>query len=190
MIYQRNAKCRLFVDFDGTVSDSITNLSRMYNEEFKNHPDFVPAVPENGWSWGLMEICPLKQKQLMDYFKSEDFFKNIVFFPDALPVLYQLNLNYEVYICTIGVPENLEWKTKYFRMYLPQFKYILINNEDCTMNKDMVNMSEGLFMDDSLANLNSSNAQWKFVYGKELQFNENAPYPRLANWAEVKKALL
>ena len=55
-------------------------------------------------------------------------------------------------------------------------------------DKSCVDMSGGIFIDDKLSNLDTSNAKEKIVFGKEYPWNTgNTKYTRVMNWMDALK---
>lgn len=55
-------------------------------------------------------------------------------------------------------------------------------------DKSCVDMSGGIFIDDKLSNLDTSNAKEKILFGKEYPWNkDNTKYTRVMNWMHLIK---
>jgi 5'(3')-deoxyribonucleotidase len=113
--------------------------------------------------------------------------------PNAKEVLKELNNKYNIIICSIGTNMNLSRKAKWINQYLPFIKNcILINNGNSLMDKSIVNMKDGILIDDVGSNLISSNAKYKICFGKIFPWNAELPqdYIRIADWKDIENYLL
>jgi 5'(3')-deoxyribonucleotidase len=186
-------KRKLFLDFDSTITDSISSFCKCYNFVYKDHPDFKPAIPELVQQWDLKDQCSLIPNPEF-IFADPYFFEHLEFMDEnTYDVLKELNKKYEIIIVSIGTPMNLSYKSIYLKDNLPFIKnYVLINNGNCEMNKEIVRMNYGgaVFVDDVLSNLVKSDCPTKYIYGKEYEWNKGGKYPRLKNWSEVYGALI
>ena len=182
-------KIKLFLDFDSTIVDSVGAYVRTYNQIFKNHPDFKMGNT-NVKQYNMKDQCPLIEYP-NDIFSSKNFFNNLKFInKNTLDILNILSLKFDIRICTIGTPNNISLKTKWISDKIPFIKqfYLLCNNfEDkkCIMDKSIIDMSGGIFIDDIFENLDSSNAEYKFIFGKEYPWSTTNKYGRLLNWESV-----
>ena len=57
-------------------------------------------------------------------------------------------------------------------------------------DKSEIDMTDGIFIDDSYNNLITSNATEKICFGDVYSWNEKWNGKRLANWMDIKKHLL
>ncbi|MCK9331017.1 MAG: hypothetical protein M0Q94_14170 [Candidatus Cloacimonetes bacterium] len=186
-------KPKFFVDFDCTITDSIKAFSDTYNYRYRYHPEFKPADPNKIQRYNFEDICPLV-KNALNIFEDELFFKYLKFINDnTYEVLRKLNEKYQLIICSIGTPENAAYKALYLKDKLPFIKdYILITNQNCKMDKGIVNMKDAIFMDDIPSNLISSSAKNKILFGKIYPWNKEGlnKYEHCLNWSEVEERYL
>lgn len=111
--------------------------------------------------------------------------------PNAKEVIEELVNKYEIYIVTIGTINNLVFKARWIERNLPFIKnLILIRNDGVQMNKSIINMQDGIFIDDVETNLKSTNASVKYCFGKIYEWNKEWNGNRLLNWNEIKNTLL
>ena len=52
-------KAKMFIDYDGTLIDSLSPFCAVYNELFINYYDFIPADPDKVTTWTAQEQIPL-----------------------------------------------------------------------------------------------------------------------------------
>jgi len=183
-------KQNLFVDMDNTIIDTTTAFCKTYNYMYKYEPNFKMANPEESKRWDFKDVCTLIDSS-EEIFNSEHFFRVVMSFPNATKILGQLKQKYKIIIVSIGGWKNIAYKSLYIKFELPFIDdAILIHNQDCAMNKSLVNMEDGIFIDDVKGNLDSSNAKLKICYGKKYDWNKDWKGVRCGNWQEVSNLLL
>ncbi len=188
-------KGKLFLDFDGTIIDTISSFCLVYNELYCNHPQFKTAEADKVNVYNFSDQCPLVTN-VLEIFEHELFFKFAELINhNTYEILEKLNTKYQLIICSIGTPMNISRKALYLEKKLPFIKdYILISNPTCKMNKSIVQMQGAKFLDDIPSNLISANCKEedKYLFGKRYPWNNqnlwNGNWVR--DWSEVEKRLL
>lgn len=184
-------KEKLFVDFDSTITDSITAYCRLYTYLYADKPGFKIPIPSKTNCWDFQDTCPMAKDNVEDMFSMKEFFQFLDFMPDAREAILKLKREYEIYICTIGTPYNLYYKINWLQLKLPEIdNLILIANGDCSMHKETVNMENAIFLDDNSSCLFSSNAKLKLCFGAIKKWNEDWDLIRLTDWKKVEHFLL
>lgn len=184
---------KLFVDVDGTLTNSIEAFCYTYNHIYQYHNNFKPANWIKVNKWDFSDQCPLLKnaEDVENIFSSKIFFKRLQFMPNAKEVLYELNKKYEIIIVSIGTPLNVARKSIWLYQHLGFVKdVILITNKGTKMDKSCIDMKDGILIDDHIHNLISSNAKTKICFGKEYEWNKDFQGIRAKNWLEVKEMLL
>jgi 5'(3')-deoxyribonucleotidase len=186
-------KPKFFVDFDLTIVDSIKQICKIYNILYQNHPEFKPADPNKIQQYNFKDVCPLL-KTALDMFEHELFFKDLEFINhNTYEVLERLNNKYQLIVVSVGTPLNLAQKSDWLNDKLPFIKdYILLYNNGCKMDKSVVNMKGkgNIFLDDIPSNLESTNCENKYLFGKIYSWNLESQYDRCLTWNEVEKRFL
>jgi len=181
---------KLFIDFDGTIISSISTYCKTYNHLFRNELNFKEANPKLVKQYNMKDECPLVDSPLY-IFNQPYFFKHIEFMPDAEEVIKQLCKKYLTIICSIGTYENIALKSKFIQENMFYINdAVLIINQGCEMNKQIVNMGNSIFLDDVESNLYSTNAKTKILFGETYDWNKNWTGNRCLNWLEVANRLL
>jgi 5'(3')-deoxyribonucleotidase len=189
-------KPKLFLDMDNTLTNSTKAFCESYNYIYKYHKDFKPAQWRLVKKWNFEDQC----KNLNSHSDVLEIFENPIFFKflklinhNTYEVVRELNEKYQIIVISIGTPKNLSLKSLYLNDTLPFIKdYILLNNENCEMNKSIIQMNypNSIFIEDVTTNLDSSNAQNKYIFGEEYPWSQTNGYKRLWNWTEVAEKLL
>jgi hypothetical protein len=60
-------------------------------------------------------------------------------------------------------------------------------DRDCKLDKSLVNMQNSIFIDDMPQNLESSNAKYKILFGREYEWNkgDNRQHIKCLDWDRV-----
>lgn len=188
-------KRKLFIDYDGTIIDTIDAFCSVYNELYCNHPYFKTAESDLVNQYNMKDQCPLVDN-VLDIFQHELFFKFARLINDnTYEVLVDLSKKYQLIICSIGTPRNIAYKACWLEKKLPFIKdYVLISNPNCYMNKSIVNMEDSIFLDDIPSNLISSNCNEKdkYLFGKRYPWNDESLWNSkwCSDWNEVGDRLL
>lgn len=184
-------KQNLFIDFDGTIVNSIKAYCDTYIHYYKNIPWYKEPFAHLVNKWDLSDQCPLAKDHVENIFGDSYFFEVLNFMPKAYEIIKILNDKYNIHIVTIGNTDNLAFKNRWIEKNLSFIKnVILIKNEGIQMNKSMINMEGGIFIDDVNTNLVSTNADMKICFGKEYEWNAQWKGLRCSDWIEVYKKLI
>jgi len=187
------SKPKFFADFDNTIVNSTKQYCKVYNTIYKYYPSFVKADYTKIQQYNMKDQCPLVY-DLLEIFQHELFFRDLEFINDnTYEVLEKLSKKYQLIVASIGTPINIARKALFLGEKLSFIKdYVLICNDGCKMQKDIVNMSgEGnIFLDDVSSNLYSSNAENKVLFGKRYEWNMDWDKDWVLNWSVIKNRFL
>lgn len=192
------SKTKLFLDFDNTIVDTIAAVVSLYNEDYSSHDGFVSINPKDVTSWEFKECNLATYEEIDKYFGDERFFQRIKLYPGARQALRSLSHMYDITIVSHGYAKNLELKKKWIKDKL--FKEIFDSNCNAEFigvdwkehsDKSHVDMSNSIFVDDSIKNLETSNAKHKILYGEYMDWNNmNNKFIRCKNWKNLLRQIL
>ena len=182
-------KKKLYVDFDGTIVNTIAAIVALYNEDFKFYKQFLPIKWWEVNTWDFEE-CDRAPKGYIDlYFNQPRFFAELTYMDWAKEVLDELKEDYDVTIVSAGYSPNLVAKELWIKENLPYCKFIGVNLKEYD-DKSHINMEgNSIFIDDSARNLITSNAKYKFCFGDIYEWNKTWDGIRLNNWHDVFNTL-
>lgn len=185
---------KLFLDFDGTITDSIRTYCAVYNQTYREYMEFKIADYCKVERYDLKDECPFVNHQ-EEIFSTEKYFQELVFFEDALQVLEKLNNKYELIICSIGTLTNISYKSLWIKKYLPFiYNTILMSTKllpgGIKTDKSSINMVGSIFIDDHQDNLFGTNAKEKIAFGKKYNWNKDWAGNRATTWKDIEKILL
>ena len=184
----------IYCDFDGVIVDTIDAIVSLYNEDFQYYRKFHKILPWEINTYNFKECNCASHKQINTYFNTPRFFKRLEFMPDAERVLKELSEMYNIKIVSMGYRPNLVQKEKWLEKHLDfPYEFIGVNMKEYN-NKSHIDMSDGLFLDDSAKNLFSSNASYNVCFGDKYAWNDawNDAWTktRCFNWHMVEMLLL
>ena len=188
---------KLFLDFDNTIVDTIAAVVSLYNEDYASHEDFVQVDPKDVTSWEFTECNLATYEEIDRYFSDERFFQRVKLYPSAGQVLRSLSHRYDITIVSHGYANNLKLKEEWVKDNL--FKEILDSscnaefigvNWETHNDKSHVDMSNSIFVDDSIRNLETSSAKYKILYGEHMDWNNtNIEFIRCKNWLDLNNQI-
>ena len=182
---------KLYLDFDNTIVNTTKRICEMYNEDFKNHPKFIPAKWYLVNKYDFSDQCPLMNKEaLMKYFDEDRFFSRLEYMENALEIIHKLSEFFIINIISLGNANNLSLKETWIYNNLPFIhKFVGCNFKDVS-DKRHIDMSTDILIDDCSGNLSTSNAKLKILYGDLFEWNKDWNGFRKWNWYEVYDFLM
>lgn len=188
---------KLFLDFDNTIVDTIAAVVSLYNEDYVNHDGFVQINPSEVTSWEFTECNLATYEEIDGYFGDKRFFQRVKLYPSAGQVLRSLSHRYDITIVSHGHNNNLKLKEKCVTENI--FNKIFDNSCDAKFigvewekysDKSHVDMSNSIFVDDSITNLKTSSAKYKILYGEYMDWNNtNIEFIRCKNWLDLNNQI-
>ncbi len=194
---RKMSRPKLFLDFDNTIVDTIAAVVSLYNEDYVNHDGFVAINPENVTSWEFTECNLATYEEIDRYFGDKRFFQRVKLYPSAGQVLRSLSHRYDITIVSHGYASNLRLKEEWIKDNL--FKEIFDSSCNAEFigvdwethnDKSHVDMSNSIFVDDSIRNLETSSAKYKILYGEYMDWNNtNIEFIRCKNWLDLNNQI-
>ena len=188
---------KLFLDFDNTIVDTIAAVVSLYNEDYVNHDGFVAINPKDVTSWEFTECNLATYEEIDRYFGDKRFFQRVKLYPSAGQVIRSLSHRYDITIVSHGYASNLRLKEEWVKDKL--FKEIFDNSCNAEFigvdwethnDKSHVDMSNSIFVDDSIRNLETSSAKYKILYGEYMDWNNtNIEFIRCKNWLDLNNQI-
>lgn len=152
---------KIYLDVDGVVFHSCQAMCDILNKAYGTNVKGSDIL-----SWNFKEICPnLTDEEIEMLFSNSTFFQCVRFIEGAMSFLNEYQD--KIVLVTKGIAENIYLKHKYFQAF--DFN-IPICGLPLDTSKGLINMSDGLLIDDSTKNLNESNAKYKIQF---LEYNDH-----------------
>lgn len=188
---------KLFLDFDNTIVDTIAAVVSIYNEDYASHEGFIQVDPKDVTSWEFTECNLATYEEIDKYFGDKRFFQRVKLYPSAGQVLRSLSHRYNITIVSHGYASNLKLKEEWIKNNL--FKEVFDNSCNTEFigvdwethnDKSHVDMSNSIFVDDSIRNLETSSAKYKILYGEYMDWNNtNIEFIRCKNWLDLNNQI-
>lgn len=181
-------KKKLFVDFDGVLSNTIKTICMLYDDDFQYYRDYKRVDWSEIETWDFTELNCANREYIDKYFNQPRFFRNIECMPWAKETMNKLSGLYDITIVSMGYRPNLIGKQKWVNDNFSDCDFIGVNFKEYD-DKSHIDMSDGIFIDDSAKNLETSNAGLKICFGDEYEWNKDWTGIRCANWCDVWKLI-
>ena len=201
-------KPKLYLDFDGVITNSIDAIVSLYNDDFQAYPDYQYIKPEDINTWDFKECNCAKHETFTTYFNTPRFYRNLKFMDQADVFLWLLSYQFDFTIVSFGNPANLKlkkmWIDKKLKLFINDSK--MLNQANTKFigldfaeydNKSCVDMSDGIFIDDTYEHLVTSNAKHKIVFGKQYPWNADneaecatGTYTRCEDWMSLYQEII
>ena len=173
---------------EGCIVNTIKAIVDIYNEDFQYYKKFKHI---NWWeinTWDFIECNCTTPEYINTYFNQQRFFDRLECMDWAKKILDELSNDYDITIVSSGYSPNLVAKALWIRNNIPYCKFIGVNLKEYK-DKSHIDMSDGIFIDDSSHNLITSNAKINICFGDEYEWNRNWTGIRCANWHDIKNYL-
>lgn len=177
---------KLYIDFDGTIVNTMKAIIDLYNEDFQYYKNFKKINWIDINTYYFDECNCATSSYISTYFNQQRFFDRLEYLDNAKEVLDRLSHQYEIIIVSSGFSPNLRAKEIWIKDNIPYAKFIGVNLKMYS-DKSHIDMSDGIFIDDSSHNITSSNAKHKICFGEVYDWNKYNDEKRCLNWYELEK---
>ena len=189
MIFSKKKPIKVYLDFDNTLVDSNSAMIYLLNQEYGTNKSY-----EELKKYDFKDLFPcLTDKHCEELFASSKLFSILEFFEDCYETLNYFKKRCEYSLVTYGTKDNLFFKEFWCKNKLPFIKdYFLLEfkGNECAYDKSMIDMSDGIFIDDHIDYLRSSNAKVKILFknnhdGDWNKINNLDDVYVVNNWKEI-----
>lgn len=177
---------KLFIDFDNTIANSSEVIVDMLNEHFGKNENF-----EKLRKYDFSDLFPeCSYLDIEKFFNSDEMFERLKIFPNMIETVDAFKDFFdEISIVTIGTKDNLENKKRFLKENNLELTFYGIENNGRS-DKSSVDMHNGVFIDDHIGCLHSSNAKIKILMknvenGEWNKVEPNDDIYVVNNWYEV-----
>lgn len=195
----------------GVITNSIDAIVSLYNDDFQAYPNYYHIKSSDIHTWNFEE-CNCASADVFDkYFNTPRFFNNLKFMDQADTFIWLLSYQFDFVIVSHGNTPNLKlkkmWIDKKFKLFINDTKmmnqgkvdFIGVDFQDYN-DKSHIDMSDGIFVEDTYDNLVTSNAKYKIVFGEQYPWNVDNEickalgigeyFPRCKNWMELYQEIM
>ena len=177
---------KLFIDFDNTIANSSEVIVDMLNEHFDKNENF-----EKLRKYDFSDLFPeCSYWDIEKFFNSDEMFERLKIFPNMIETVDAFKDFFdEISIVTIGTKDDLENKKRFLKENNLELTFYGIENNGRS-DKSSVDMHNGVFIDDHIGCLHSSNAKIKILMknvenGEWNKVKPNDDIYVVNNWYEV-----
>lgn len=177
---------KLFIDFDNTIANSSEVIVDMLNEHFDKNENF-----EKLRKYDFSDLFPeCSYWDIEKFFNSDEMFERLKIFSNMIETVDAFKDFFdEISIVTIGTKDNLENKKRFLKENNLELTFYGIENNGRS-DKSSVDMHNGVFIDDHIGCLHSSNAKIKILMknvenGEWNKVEPNDDIYVVNNWYEV-----
>ena len=118
---------KIYVDFDGTIVNTVADIVSLYNEDFQYYKKFIPVKWWDVNTWDFTECNCATPEYINTYFNQQRFFDRLTYMDWAKEVLDELKETYDITIVSSGYSPNLKAKEIWISKNLPYCKFIGVN---------------------------------------------------------------
>lgn len=181
---------KLYLDFDNTIVNTGETVVNILNKRYGTTQKWG-----NIRRYDFKDLFPqLAQDELLELLSSSILYDNVSFLTGTREVIKQVRNSFDIEIVTIGNEQNKFQKSKWLALNFPaRYNLKVIDNKSGNFDKSNIDMSDGIFIDDSSECLRSSNAKVKILLsnGLETEWNreENDDFYVVQDWYEIRDIL-
>lgn len=166
------------------IVNTIKAITSLYNEDFVAYKKYRPVNWTDIETWDFQELIATTPEYINHYFNQPRFFDRLEFMDNFLDFYNCVLKDYDVTVVSSGYSPNLLLKEQWIKDNIPMCKFIGVNLKKYK-DKSHIDMSDGIFIDDSYNNLITSNAQIKICFGELYNWNNKWTGTRCFNWFDV-----
>ena len=176
----------IMIDLDSTIIDTSLTIVNLYNKLNPNNK--LSYTPNH--SWGFLPIVKTKEElsNLFELFDHEDFYKDVIVFPNAIEIINELAENNRVIICSKHMETRKRLSREWINRVMPKVEIVFVDNfEDKGKLFDKVDYA----IDDRIDTLDSFSNDTTCILYSEYQWNRDCDnYYRCSNWNSVENYII
>lgn len=178
----------IYIDFDDTITQSVENAIRIVNQRFNKNVK-VQDIGE----WDFSDVYPdIPLEDIVNVFGEEEFFRTLKFNDDVIPTLRKYTKYNNIIIVSKVDMSIIQRKFNWVKNHLID---IGINVEfygvPLGKSKSIIDMSDGIMIDDNASFLKETNAKYKILYKCNRKFDTKQEWDgyTVSSWKELNKLL-
>ena len=172
----------IYLDFDDTITDSVQNVVRIVNKRYDKKVKWNDIG-----AWDFSDVYPdIPLQDIVKVFGEQEFFDTVYIKEYAILALHKLTKRNDVYIVSKCDHEASKRKHEWIKSNLEkigintQFTPIPLNG-----SKGMVDMSDGIFVDDNVKFLEETNAKYKIFFNNRGKIEQRWDGLEVDNWYDL-----
>ncbi len=184
-------KIKLFVDFDNTMVNSNKAVVNILNKRYGVNKDYRDC-----YKYSYKDLFPqLKEKEVLDIYESDEFYSQLEFVEDSYEILSFVRNSFDICVVSLGTELNLIKKREFILEKNSDLEIKKVHtNTNNNLDKNFIDMSESILIDDNSECLRNSNAKIKILFRNNKDTEWNKVYPNeefyiVNSWEEISDIL-
>ena len=174
----------IYIDFDDTITMSVENVVRIINHRFDKN-----IQPTDIAQWDFSDVYPdIPLQDIVKVFGEKEFFETLKLKPYVITTLRKYirynNITIVSKVDAVALKRKNDWIKKHIiDLGIPvKFRGIPLDK-----SKGIIDMSNGIMVDDNAKFLNETNAKYKILYKCNRKFDDLQEWHGLtvSNWKEL-----
>lgn len=174
----------LYFDFDDTITDSIQNITRIVNRRYGRKVKWTDIE-----DWDFKDVYPdIPLEDILKIFGEQEFFDTLYPKDGAILGIHKLSKRNNIYIVTKANNENAKQKHEWVKNVLTSMGInVILKTVPLHTSKGVIDMSDGIFVDDNVNFLNETNAKYKIFFNNHRRFDETQEWSgvQVDNWYDL-----
>ena len=174
----------IYIDFDDTITASVDNVVRIINKRYNRN-----VKPQDIGKWDFSDVYPdIPLEDIVGVFGEKEFFKTLKLKNDVIPTLRRYakynNLIIVSKVDGIAIKEKYNWIKEHLMDI--GFRGIPLGK-----SKGIIDMADGIMIDDNAQFLKETNAKYKILYKCDRAFDDTQDWDgyTVSSWKELNKLL-
>ena len=179
----------IYIDFDDTITASVENVVRIINKRYNRN-----VKPQDIGKWDFSDVYPdIPLKDIVGVFGEKEFFKTLKLKNDVIPTLRRYG-KYNNLIIVSKIDSVIAMKGKYdwIKEHLMDIGIdIEFRGIPLGKSKGIIDMSDGIMIDDNAQFLKETNAKYKILYKCDRAIDDIQDWDgyTVSSWKELNKLL-
>ena len=178
----------IYIDFDDTIESYIENVVRIVNKRYNRN-----VKHKDIGMWDFSDVYPdIPLENIIGVFGEKEFFKTLKLKDDVIPTLRRYTKYNHLIIVSkvdgIAIKEKYDWiKEHLIDIGIDiEFRGIPLGK-----SKGIIDMADGIMIDDNAQFLKETNAKYKILYKCDRAFDDTQDWDgdRVSSWKELNKLL-
>lgn len=178
----------IYIDFDDTITNSIQALLAISNRRYGTSYKI-----EDVGDWNFKDIYPnIPLKEIVSIYDTDEFYNLLSIKRDALFVLRRFAKRNKIFIVTKVNKKSMVQKFQWIKEHIQNFGIdVELIGIPLNKSKGIIDMSEGIMIDDNVKFLNETNAKYKILFKNNRKFDELQEWSGMSvtSWQELEKIL-
>lgn len=173
----------IMIDLDSTILDTSSTIISLHNKLYPSK--YIEFNAQHDWCFKPMINTKEDLSDLFKLFDHEDFYKDVIVFPNAIEIINELADNNRIVICSKHSPSRIPITTKWINKVMPKVEIAFVDNfEDKGKLFDKVDY----VIDDRIDTLDSFSRETTCLLFGCYDWNKDYDdYHRCMNWNDIKE---